>query len=85
MFVPLERDTGSEVWRARPAVAQRPDGGTYLRCDSDGWQLSCGIESLFASQEEALRIEQQLMTGAVARIRVDDRGNAAVVAVEPSS
>ena len=44
--------------------------------------MRCGIESLFASQDEALRIEQQLAAGAVAVVRVDGSGNAAVVRVE---
>jgi uncharacterized membrane-anchored protein len=84
VFVPLEPVAGSELWQGRPAVAQRPSGGTYLACQSEGWQLSCGIESLFVPQDKALRLERQLATGAVARVRVDGRGNAAVVSVEPA-
>jgi uncharacterized membrane-anchored protein len=84
VFVPLERVEGSPIRQPGRPVTQRPDGGTYLRCESDGWRLSCGIESLFAPQDEALRLERQLAEGAVARLRVDGRGNAAVVAVEPA-
>jgi hypothetical protein len=48
-------------------------------------RLRCGIESLFASQDEARRLEQDLADGAVARVRIDGRGNAAVVGLRPGS
>lgn len=80
VFVPLS--PAGDVWEGGALTAQEPSSGRYLRCDTDGWRVRCGIESLFASQDEALRIEQQLATGAVAVVRVDDRGNAAVVRVE---
>ncbi len=83
LFVPLRFHPARDLWEPLPAQLRRPTGGPYLRCDSDGWQLRCGIESLFASQREAKRLERELADGdAVARIRVDGRGNAAVVAVE---
>lgn len=81
VFVPLER--AGDVWAGRRAVQQRPAVGPYLRCESEGWRVRCGIESLFASQGRARELEEQLRDGAVAVIKVDDRGNAAVVAVEP--
>ncbi len=83
LFVPLRRDPAGGLWEPLQAQLRRPAAGPYLRCDSDGWQLRCGIESLFASQRDAKRLERELADGdAVARIRVDGRGNAAVVAVE---
>lgn len=61
----------------------RPESGTYLRCAS-AWPLRCGIESWFADQDEALRIERAMAAdGAVAEVRVDSRGNAAIVGLEP--
>ena len=79
VFVPLVRD--GDVWRGGTPDTAPPSAGPYLRCHADR-QLRCGIESLFASQDEALRLERELADGAVARVRVDGRGNAAVVAVE---
>ena len=79
VFVPLVRD--GDVWRGGTPRASRPSGGPYLRCHAD-YRLDCGIGSLFASQDEARRLERELAAGAVARVRVDGRGNAAVVAVE---
>lgn len=61
----------------------RPTTGTYLACAGD-WPVRCGIESWFADQDEALRIERAMATdGAVAEVRVDSRGNAAIVGLEP--
>lgn len=82
VFVPLVRSgdvvTGERVLRSAPA------NGRFLRCSSDGFRLDCGIESLFASQDEARRLEQQLADGAVATVRVDGRGNAAVLGIHPA-
>ncbi|MEX2289434.1 MAG: GDYXXLXY domain-containing protein [Mycobacteriales bacterium] len=83
VFVPLEPVAGSDLWRGRPAQSQRPARGPYLRCNADSWRLRCGIESLFASQDTASRLERELLDGAVATIRVDRRGNAAVLGVQP--
>ncbi len=80
VFIPLE--PAGDLWEGGALTTREPSAGPYLRCDTDGWQVRCGIESLFAAQDEALRIEQQLVTGAVAVVRVDDDGNAAVVRVE---
>ena len=82
VFVPLVQSgdvvTGERVLRSAPA------DGRYLRCSSDGFRLHCGIDSLFASQDEARRLEQQLADGAVATVRVDDRGHAAVLGIRPA-
>ena len=82
VYVPLVR--AGDLWRGGPATRQPPAAAPFLRCESDGWSRQCGIESLFLPQEKAARLETDLATGdAVARIRVDRRGHAAVVAVEP--
>ena len=78
VFVPLER-TGSGLWTGGRALREEPASGPYLRCDAGEGRLRCGIESLFASQDEARRLEQDLADGAVARVKVDGSGNAAVV------
>jgi uncharacterized membrane-anchored protein len=68
---------GGEVSR------DRPDAGPYLRCDDSDWRLRCGIESLFLSQEGARDLETTVAAGtALARVRVDGRGNAALIDVE---
>ena len=80
-YVPLE--PAGEVWRGGLPVAERPEDGPFLRCHDEYWRLRCGIESYFLPQEEAYAMEQAVQEGrAVARIRVDSRGNAALVAVE---
>lgn len=79
LFIPLVREEG--VWVAEDWVRERPDDGPYLACDDRSWQIRCGIESFFLPQDEAARTEELLRDGAVAEVRIDSRGNAAVVDV----
>ena len=81
VFIPL-RDVGGGLTEGGALTRIQPSQGPFLRCASDGFGVDCGIESLFASQDEARRIEQELITGAVAVVKVDGRGNAAVTRVE---
>ena len=78
VFLPLvQREDGT--WGADRAVTERPADGPYLACE-EGWRLSCGIESWFASGEEALRIQDALLGGTgTATVRVDAHGNAVLV------
>ena len=81
VYVPLEERDG--LWEGGEPVEARPSAGPYLRCEAE-WLLRCGIESLFASQDDARRLEQELADGAVATVRIDDRGNAALMGIEPA-
>lgn len=74
----VERDG---VWTASAWSRERPGDGTYLACDDRSWQIRCGIESWFLPQDEARETEDLLRDGAVAELRIDGRGNAAVVDV----
>jgi uncharacterized membrane-anchored protein len=81
VFVPLVQD--GDVWRGRAPVTVRPASGPYLACKGGGFELSCGIESFFASEAEARRIEDELRhRGAIAVVRIDRNGNAALISVE---
>ena len=79
LYVGLVEDDG--VWTAGEWSRQRPADGPYLACDDRSWQVRCGIESWFLPQDEAREAERLLQDGAVAEIKVDSRGNAAVVGV----
>lgn len=81
VYVPLARS--ADVWVGSAPVESRPERSPYLRCHDEGWRLRCGIESWFLPQDDAYALEQAVREGsAVARVRVDSRGNAALVAVE---
>ena len=83
VFVPLVRD--GALWRGGEATRTRPDSGPYVRCNDAEWRLRCGIESWFLPQDKAIGVERAVASGsAVARVRVDARGNAALVGVEVS-
>ncbi|MCY4725008.1 GDYXXLXY domain-containing protein [Nocardioides sp. STR2] len=79
VYISLVEEDG--VWVADGWSRTRPDDGPYLACDDRSWQVRCGIESWFLPQEDAQRAEDLLRDGAVAELRVDDRGHAAVVDV----
>lgn len=79
VYVSLVEQDG--VWTADEWSRERPEDGPYLACDDRSWQVRCGIESYFLPQDEARATEALLQDGAVAEIKVDSRGNAAVVDV----
>jgi uncharacterized membrane-anchored protein len=80
VFAVLRRD--GELWAAERWTRERPDDGLYLRCSDRGWQIECGIESWFLPQDEARAMEDDIRTGdVVATVKVDSRGNAALVDV----
>ena len=72
---------GRGLSEGRSAARDRPEDGPYLACEDRSWQVRCGIESWFLPQDEAAAAEDLLREGAVAEVRIDGRGNAAVVDV----
>ena len=59
-----------------------PAEGLYLTCDDSSWRLECGIESWFLPQDEAAGLQDALGAGgAVATVKVDAAGHAALVEV----
>lgn len=80
VYVPLVRE-GDHWVGSGYALRARPESGPYVACESDG-QLSCGIESFFASQRRAAELERTLADGAVAIVRVSGSGRAVVVGLE---
>jgi uncharacterized membrane-anchored protein len=81
LYVTLVQD--GDVWTAGEFTRERPSGTPYLACDDREWRIRCGIESLFLPQDEAAAMEQDVAGGSmVAVVKVDGRGNAALVRVE---
>lgn len=81
VFVPLTQ-TGEGLWTGGRAQATAPEDGPFLRCSARAWQLSCGIESMFLPPDKALALEESIGGGdQVAVLKVDSRGNAALVDV----
>ena len=79
VYITLVRRDG--VWAAEEWTRDRPEAAPYLACDDRSWQVRCGIESFFLPQDRAAATEDLLRRGAVAEVRIDGRGNAAVVDV----
>ncbi|MGZ5400603.1 MAG: GDYXXLXY domain-containing protein [Nocardioides sp.] len=70
-------------WVLGEYTRTRPEQGPYLACDDRSWEITCGIESWFASQDDAQRLEGAVADGAVATVKIDSRGNAAIVDLQP--
>jgi uncharacterized membrane-anchored protein len=79
VYITLRQE--GEVWVSDGWQRERPGDGPYLACTDQGWNVRCGIESYFLPQDEAAAMEREVADGAYAEIRIDSRGNAAVVEV----
>jgi uncharacterized membrane-anchored protein len=76
-YVPLRQEGG--VWVGGDIQRSEPEG-LFLKCDDSGWRLECGIESWFVGQSVARELEESLRDEeAIATVRVDRWGNAAIV------
>jgi hypothetical protein len=84
-FVPLSPQ--GALWVGGDVVRDEPQAGPFLRCDDSQWQLRCGIETAYvATGAENDPVRAALRSGdAVAVVRVDGSGHAALIGVEPSS
>jgi len=81
VFLPLVKE--GRFWRSATPTRDRPDDGPYLACTDRYWMIECGIESWFVPQDKAVALEEAIRTGdVIARVKIDNRGNAALVAVE---
>ena len=81
VYVPLVRRRDG-TYRGSGTRREPPAGGPFMRCHADG-EVRCGIESFFASQREARRLERALARGgAIARVKIDGAGRAALVDLE---
>jgi uncharacterized membrane-anchored protein len=80
VFIPLTRD--GEVWDGGEFTRTRPASGPYLACTDRNFEIDCGIDSWFLPQSAARAVEDAVRDGtAIATVRVDGRGNAALVDV----
>ncbi len=81
VYVPLVRRRDG-TYRGSGTRRKPPTDGPFMRCHADG-EVRCGIESFFASQREARRLERALARrGAIARVKIDGAGRAALVDLE---
>jgi hypothetical protein len=75
VYVPLVRRRDG-TYRGSGTRRQPPTHGPFMRCHADG-------EVRFASQSEARRLERALARlGAIARVKIDDAGRAALIDLE---
>lgn len=80
VFITLVPD--GDLWVAGEFTRDRPDEGPYLACNDRDFRLNCGVDSWFLPQDEARELEDAVRNGtAVATLRIDSRGNAALMDV----
>lgn len=71
-----------EVWVADAWLRERPSGDQpYLTCHDRDWLIKCGIDSFFLPQDEAAAMEDVLVDGAIAEVKIDGRGHGALIDV----
>ena len=81
LYVTLVEDGG--LWKAGEYTRKRPSNTPYLTCDDRDWRIRCGIESWFLPQDKAAAVQEAVAAGdTIAVVKVDGRGNAALVRVE---
>lgn len=75
---------GRKLWRLGAVTRERPHGTPAMRCESSSSEVRCGIESFFASEANARALAQALVDrGALARVRIDTAGRAAIIGLTP--
>jgi uncharacterized membrane-anchored protein len=76
-YIPLVRD--GSLWKGAEPVGKRPRS-PYLACKTHG----CGMHSYFVSEDRARSLERDISSNRLAAvIRVDDRGRAVLIRLEP--
>lgn len=83
VYIALRRNPDG-TYRGSGTRTAKPARGPFLRCDVGDGDVGCGIDSFFASAEEAKRLERVLARrGAIARVKIDGAGRAALVDLQP--
>ncbi|HEX6917801.1 MAG TPA: GDYXXLXY domain-containing protein [Phycicoccus sp.] len=80
-YVPLTQQ--GQVWVGGEVVRTPPASGRYLACDDSDWRLRCGIETVYLATSAPEAVRDALRTGdAVATVKVDASGHAALIGVD---
>ena len=86
VYVPLRRE--GERWTGGVAVPERPDGGTFVRgrvrnVYSGRAEIEYGIETYYADENEAPRLEREARDGLYVDVVLARDGKARISGVEP--
>ncbi len=70
-------------WQVDGVSGKKPSSGPYMSCKAVDQAISCGIESLFLSQDKAKSMEKKLAEGGgIAKVKIDGSGRAALVSLK---
>lgn len=78
VYVALRRNPDG-TYRGSGTRSAKPAKGPFLRCNVSDAEVQCGIESFFTSSDEAQRLGSALQRGAIAHVKIDGAGRAALV------
>lgn len=70
------------VWSGTNALRERPDGGTFIRGKYLGGTIEYGIETYYADEDDAPRLEAEAGRGLLVHAVLDDEGRARISGVE---
>lgn len=81
VYVPLRRE--GDRWTGAFALTRRPDGGTFIRGTWEGPQrIVYGIETYYADEDEARRLEREAGGGLLVHVVLDGGGRARISGIE---
>lgn len=80
VYVPLHRQ--GDHWTGELALSQKPDDGVFIRGRATSGGIVYGIETYYADEDEARRLEREALDGLDVRVSIDDEGQARIEGVE---
>jgi uncharacterized membrane-anchored protein len=80
VYVPL-RESGDR-WVGAYATTDKPEDGVFIRGRATGRGIVYGIETYYADEQEARRLEREAAEGLDVRVSLDDDGKARIEGVE---
>jgi uncharacterized membrane-anchored protein len=80
LYVRLHEREG--LWVGERATRERPAGGTFIRGRYEGGSIEYGIETYYADEDEAPRLEAEARRGLDVHVVLDDDGRARISGVE---
>lgn len=76
VYVALRRS--GDRWTGDAATLTRPAGGTFIRGTYTGSRIEYGIETYYADEDEARRLEREARDRLDVRVVLDDDGKARI-------
>jgi uncharacterized membrane-anchored protein len=80
VYVPLHRE--GDRWTGGVALTTKPDDGVFIRGRATSRGIVYGIETYYADEDEARRLEREAREGLDVRVSIDGDGQARIEGLE---